>query len=248
MHKAYIMPIEKRATFNKSGNIKLGNTWNFSTVYGNEIQTVTFNGETIRARGTCGKYCKGCENDCYVKKSYRYPSVKYSHIKNTIAIRFNTKNAFEDLTTAIINARIKPEIIRINQSGEIEKAEIFRGWCEMARQFPKIKFWLYTKAYNLVIPTLKAGDVPENMTILFSIWHNFGINEFKEVAHLKNVKAFVYDDGYNYSNQGIQIQTYCPAYKEINGKMQLNHKATCDKCKKCFNRASNCKVIASLPH
>lgn len=244
----YIMSPAQRATFNKSGNIKLGNTWNFSTVYGNDIHSVDFNGETLTARGTCGNYCKGCKNACYVKKSYRYPSVKYSHIKNTLAIRLHTKAAFNDLTAAIENSRVKPEIIRINQSGEIETAEIFRNWCEMARRFKNIKFWLYTKAYNLVTPEILAGNVPENMTILFSVWHEYGIKEYKKVSHLNNIKAFVYDDNFDYAAAGIEIQTYCKAYTMQGGKMKLNHNLTCDKCKKCFNRAAGCKVIGSLPH
>jgi len=50
----YIMKKEDRAQFNKSGNIKLGNTWNFSTVYGNDIKSINFNGVQIQAAGTCG--------------------------------------------------------------------------------------------------------------------------------------------------------------------------------------------------
>lgn len=118
----------------------------------------------------------------------------------------------------------------------------------MARQFPNIKFWLYTKAYSFVIPELLKGAVPENMTILFSIWHDYGVKEYKKVSHLRNVKAFVYDDGFNYESLGVEIQTYCKAYALKDGKMTLNHNITCDKCKKCFNRSSGCKVIGSLPH
>lgn len=244
----YMMNPENRATFNKSGNIKLGNTWNFSTVYGNDLHKVFFNGENHEATGTCGKYCKGCKNDCYVKKSYRYPSVIYSHIKNTLAIRLHRQAAFNDLTAAIENARKKPEIIRVNQSGELETVEIFREWCKMARRFPQIKFWLYTKAYNIVTPDLLDGVVPENVTILFSIWHKYGTKEYKKVAHLENVKAFVYDDNYDYKKAGIEIQTYCQAYTMQEGKMKLNHNLTCDKCKKCFNRNNQNKIIGSLPH
>lgn len=245
----YIKDIDNRATFNKSGNIKLGNTWNFSTVYGDEIKTVFFNGATHSARGTCGKYCQGCKNACYVKKSYRYPSVIYSHIKNTIAMRVDTAAAFHDLNAAIVNAHKKPEIIRINQSGEIESAEIFRGWCDLAANHKNIKFWLYTKNYDVIIPALLAGDVPKNMTVIISIWHDYGVNEYKKVAHLANVKAFIYDDGYNYNAAGLEIQTYCNAYKpDKNGKMQLNHNLTCEKCRKCFNRSANNKIIGSLPH
>ena len=248
MKISYISPKSRRAQFNKSGNIKLGNTWNFSTVYGNAEKSILYNGEELKARGTCGKYCEGCKNACYVKKSYRYPSVVFSHIRNTIAMRYDTKTAFHDLTAAIENAKQKPEIIRINQSGELETVEIFRGWCEMAARFPKIKFWLYTKAYELVTPDLLGGRVPKNVTILFSIWHEYGIKEYNQVTHLENVKAFVYDDNYSYEAAGIEIQTYCKAYTMQNGKMTLNHSITCDKCKKCFNRSASCKVIGSLPH
>ena len=227
----YIMKKEDRATFNKSGNIKLGSTWNFSTVYGDEIKSVFFNGKTYQAAGTCGNHCKGCKNDCYVKKSYRYPSVVYSHIKNTIAIRTNPAAAFNDLTAAIEKARNKPEIIRINQSGEIENEIIFRGWCEMAENFQKIKFWLYTKNYGVVVPALLAEEVPQNMTVLISVWHEYGADEFKQVAHLNNVKAFVYDDNFDYKAAGIEIQTYCKAYTMQDGKMSLNHNLTCEKCK-----------------
>ena len=244
----YIMKKEDRAAFNKGGNIKLGNTWSFSTVYGDEIKKVFFNGVELEAAGTCGKHCQGCKNACYVKKSYRYPSVIYSHIRNTIAMRTNPAAAFNDLSAAIENAKTKPEIIRINQSGELENITVFRGWCEMAKKYPNIKFWLYTKAYEIVLPELLAGGVPKNMTVLISVWHNFGLKEYKKVCHLDNVKAFVYDDGYNYKKSGLEIQTYCKAYTLKDGKMQLNHNITCDKCKKCYNRAAGCKVIGSLPH
>lgn len=248
MKKAYVMDKNHRAQFNKSGNIKLGNTWNFSTVYGDSLKSVTFNGKKYESTGTCGGHCSGCKNDCYVKKSYRYPSVVFSHIRNTIAIRTNPDAAFHDLDAAIENAKTKPEIIRVNQSGELENVYIFRKWCELAAKHPDITFWLYTKAYEIVINDLLAGTVPENMTILFSIWHKYGSSEFKKVMHLKNVKAFVYDDNYNYKADGIQIQTYCKAYTMQAGKMSLNHNITCDKCKKCFNRSAGCKVIGSLPH
>lgn len=245
----YIKDIENRATFNKAGNIKLGNTWNFSTVYGDEIKSVFFNGATHSARGTCGKHCQGCKHDCYVKKSYRYPSVVYSHIKNTIAIRTDTAAAFHDLNAAIVNARKKPDIIRINQSGEIENGDIFRNWCELATNHKNIKFWLYTKNYNVVIPALLSGIVPDNMTVLISVWHEYGVDEYKKVAHLANVKAFVYDDNFDYKSAGVEIQTYCNAYKlDKNGKMKLNKNLTCEKCRKYFNRSKNNKIIGSLPH
>ena len=245
---AYIMKKEFRAMFNKEGNIKLGNSWSFSMAMGDDRIETIYNGKYYSCMGTCGKYCSGCKADCYVKKSYRYTSVKYSHIRNTNAIMSNIDDGFSDLRTAIVNARRKPDIIRINQSGEIINTEYLLNWCKLAREFPAIKFWLYTKAFTIVLPALNRGLIPDNMTILFSVWHEYGIKAFQSVQHLPNVKAFVYMDGFDYSKYGLTINTYCTAYKEIGGKMVLNHDITCDRCKKCFSRCPGHKVIGCLAH
>ena len=246
----YQMTKENRAMFNKSGNIKLGgSTWAFSTAMGNELIETIYNGKYYSCTGTCGKYCHGCKAACYVRKSYRYSSVKFSHIRNTLAMLENMPAAFADLQTAIGNAKRKPDYIRINQSGEMINAAYFKYWCELAKKYPDIVFWCYTKAFNIVVPALLAGMVPENLTVLISIWHEYGIAEYKQVQHLSNVKAFVYDDGYDYKAHDIIIQTYCMAYiRNDNGKMVMNHNVTCERCKKCFNRAANCKVIGCLAH
>ena len=245
---AYIMKKEFRAMFNKDGNIKLGNSWSFSMAMGNDQIATVYNGKYYSCMGTCGKYCQGCKNDCYVKKSYRYTSVKYSHIRNTNAMVADISAAFSDLRTAIVKARKKPDIIRINQSGEIINTEYLLSWCKLASEFKNIKFWMYTKAFTIVLPALNAGMIPDNMTILFSIWHEYGINAFKSVQHMSNVKAFVYCDEYDYSKHDLGIMTYCTAYKNINGRMTLDHNVTCDKCKKCFSRLASHKVIGCLAH
>lgn len=90
--------MEIKAKFNKKGNIKLGYTmWSFSKLYGSRTYIVAINGETLEIVGTCGGYCEGCEGSCYVKKSYRYPSVIKGHARNTLAFRNDLDKAFMDL-------------------------------------------------------------------------------------------------------------------------------------------------------
>lgn len=241
-----------KAKLNRGGNIKLGQLiGTFSKLMGDdnyfipELQTYV--------RGTCGKHCDGCKGSCYVTKSYRrYTerdtgkcSVKLGHARNTIAVRENIEQVFADLTGQIRRARKPFVIVRIHQSGELETVTEFKMWCNIAREFPNIVFYIYTKAFELVIPALLAGDVPKNLVVLMSIWHEYGIKEFDAVKHLDNVKAFVYCDGYNYTKHGLTIQTMCTAYNE-HGKM--NHAVTCDKCRKCFNSLESCKVIGCYDH
>ena len=232
------------AKFGKSGNIKLGNsTWTFSKLAGNTEFTSVYGTCT----GSCGKYCSGCwhRGGCYVWKSYRYPSVVKGHMRNTIAFRNDLDAAFENLAKQLDRARNKPFMVRINQAGELETAAEFSHWCDIASKNPGVNFWLYTKAFDIAIPALLAGKVPENVTVLVSIWHEYGVEEYNSVKHLSNVKAFVYMDGFNYSDLGIQVTTTCKAYNEA-GK--LDHDVTCDKCKKCFNRLVSCKVIGCNAH
>lgn len=224
------------------GNIKLGNMGSFSKLYGSDSHYIEKLGFAVS--GTCGKYCTGCSKDCYVRKSYRYKSVMYGHALNTLAVRNDLAQVFADLNNQLTRKRKKFETVRINQSGEIETSDEFIMWCELAKCHPETTFYVYTKAYDLVLATIKAG-LPSNLVVLISVWHEYGANEYLSVAHLDNVKAFVYDDGFDYAALGIIIQTYCKAYDE-NGK--LDHAITCNKCQKCFNKLASCKVIGTYPH
>lgn len=237
----------KKAHFTNNGNIKLGKTMGvWSILKGNEGVYVESWNQYVQ--GTCGDNCKYCTKECYVNKSYNMrPSVILGHARNTLQIRYNLEQCEKDLDKQITRKRVPYKIIRINQSGEIENAEQLQMWCSLAKKHPEVEFYLYTKAFNIVVPKLEKKEVPENLTILFSVWHECGIDEYNKVKDLPNVKAFVYDDRtYNYKDEkDLEINTYCMAYKE-NGKM--DHNITCEKCKKCFNRNTGHKVIGCYSH
>lgn len=224
-------------------NIKLGkNIGTWSTLMGNDVYTVNINGTEMKIPGTCGDHCKGCKKACYVKKSYRYPSVIKCHARNTLAIR-DTEKCFKDLDGQLTRKRKKFEIVRIDQSGEVENKKQFIMWEMLATGHQETIFYIYTKNYEVATSELLGGHVPENMVVLFSIWHEYGWNEYCKVKHLANVKAFVYDDNeYHYN---FTIQTYCKAYDD---KGKLDHEITCEKCRKCFNKLATCKVIGCKAH
>ena len=232
------------ARFNKKGNIKLGTKmWTWSKLKGADNFTTKY-GEVV---GSCGVYCEGCSKGCYVNASYRYPSVKDGHARNTLAFRNDLNGSFEELKKQVENAKHKPDIIRINQSGEIETPFELVLWFNMAKKYPAIKFYIYTKNFDALRFTLSYFDngetIPENITVLISVWHEYGIKEFEEFKHYDFIKAFVYDDGFNYADTGLTIDSYCMAY-DRNGKM--DHNVTCEKCQKCFNRFH--KVIGCYDH
>ena len=237
--------------FIKNGNIKVGSSiWTANKLAGN--------GEINGVKGSCSKYCTGCYNkedpkksSCYVFKSYRTygwkkSTVVKSHISNTLAMRNDPDSAFADIALQLKRAKIKPTSIRIHASGEIESAEELYRWIEVSRAFPSIPFYIYTKAYDYVESVFRAYEImgktlPDNFFLNVSVWHENGTDCYKEWKHIPNVRAFVYDDGYDYGD--LVIDCHCPAYSK-NGKM--NHNATCDKCKICFRNKN--KVCACYDH
>lgn len=226
-----------------SGNKKTGaNIGTWSTLYSNDMFYIP---ELDRyVQGTCGLCGIKCKAICYVRKSYRYDDVKLRHAINTIALREDIETCFQTLDLQLTRKRKPWQYLRIDQSGEIETLEQLLMFCRLATNHPETPAYIYTKNYEVVIPALLAGLVPECVTVLISIYHEQGIAEYNAVKHLKNVKAFVIDDGFDYSQFGLFPSTTCKAY--AGGK--LNKNITCDKCEKCMKQVDCYKVIFCNEH
>lgn len=218
-------------------NRKLGDTMaSWSTLMGDYV----YNFGMFSMKGTCGGHCQGCKHACYVRHSYFQPGVIATHAINTNGIRNRLNQVRNDLTNQLAKGKI--QIVRINQSGEIENEEQFGMWCQLAHLFPNIRFYVYTKNYPVAEQFLTNDLVPANFTVNYSIWHDFGVKEFLRVKSHPSVKAFIYDDGYT----AIPAQASCPAYRKINGKTKLDHAITCEKCGLCFK--SSIKTISCVDH
>ena len=234
----------------KNGNIKIGQTmWTWNKLAGS--------GTIAGCKGTCGGHCNGCYNadnprksPCYVFKSYNiygwdHSSVVRGHVRNTNIMRNDINHAFNDIRLQIQRAKRKPSAIRIHSAGELESSRELREWIKTAFMFPDIPFYVYTKAYEILDEVLSEFDndnMPQNVFINVSIWHENGIDTYNKWQHLDCVRAFVYDDGYDYGDK-LKINCYCPAYDK-NGK--LHHDLTCDRCKICFQ--SKAKVCGCYNH
>ena len=244
-------------------NVKLGKMGSWAMLFGNcnwyipELDVIV--------QGTCGKYCKGCFNPdnprcstCYVAKSYvKYTkrnkdgsignilqnkcSVKLGHAYRTIAMTMFRDDLLLSLDHQLTKMRYKLNIIRINESGELTCYEDLALWAELSRRHPETIFYLYTKNYDAVRRALINGIVPKNLFINISIWHKTGIKEYMEMKDHSQIRAFVLIDKIwtkkKYRTYGLDITSMCGAYNE---KGKMNHKVTCDKCKKCFSENNKC--------
>lgn len=226
--------------FNMVGNTKVGKIPTFSTLMGD----YTYKGMSGKLRnitGTC-QNCGSCKKACYVRASYRYPSVIYSQAINTWGMRNELDKVERDLAAQIKRYDIK--VYRINQSGELENEEQLAMWCRLAEAFPETCSYLYTKMYDLAEKFLKSGLVPKNLTILYSVWKDQGVKEYERVKDLPNVKAFVYDDG----DVRLETKIYCPAYVIPEGsKRAVRRPIHCDHCRLCIDKPT-AKVIGCHDH
>lgn len=258
--------ILKKATIKKgtsSDNIKLGSMGSWAMLFGSCEWYVPELDITVK--GTCGEYCQGCFNPenpkcsaCYVAKSYtKYTkrnedgtigdiqknkcSVKLGHAYRTIAMTMFRKDLLLSLDKQLTRMKKKLEVVRINESGEFTCYEDLAMWCELAKRHPETIFYVYTKNYKAVRKALINAIVPSNLFINISIWHQLGIEAYLEMKDHPQIRAFVLvDDEWTtekYYKNGIEITSMCMAYDK-NGKM--NHKVTCDKCKKCFSANNKC--------
>lgn len=234
-------PKTHRYAFNMAGNIKVGNIATWSTLLGDYTYT-GMSGKLKNITGTC-RNCGECRTACYVRASYRFPSVIFSQAVNTWGLRNELDKVERDLSEAI--ARRKISIVRINQSGEVENPEQFAMWCRLATAYPGTKFYIYTKMYGIAEEFLLGGLVPENFTVLYSVWHSLGVEEYARVKHLPNVKAFVYDDGVD---RKLDTKCYCPAYRVPEGgsRAKMNHGVKCETCRLCID--SKVGIIGCLDH
>lgn len=229
MNKKKIPAAVKNHTFRfrTGGNRKLDKsvaTW--STLATDSMYIVPALGNFI-VRGTCSsEACKTCKKDCYARKAQNmYPSVVYGRAVNTIGLRYLTDKLFADLDKQLGSSRRRFSIVRLNQSGELETEHEMELWAELARRHPDVTLYIYTKMYDFATVILKAGLVPENLIILFSIWKTQGVKEYNAVKRFKNVKAFVVD------NDAFKCDAECPAYKKT-GKLDSRFKCggTCTLC------------------
>lgn len=241
-------------------NIKLGEMGSWAELFGS-CEWVIPELDNIKVKGTCAGHCEGCFNPshpekspCYVTNSYRMYtkrnedgtvgnivtnecSVKLGHAYRTLAMTMYRDELLVRLDSQLTMKRKRFEVIRINESGELTCKDDYYLWAELARRHPETTFYLYTKNYDVV----SKVDIPKNLYINISVWHESGVKEYLELKDNPQIRAFVLiDDKYTiekYKELGLEVTSMCPAY-DSNGKM--NHEVTCDKCKKCYSQRDRC--------
>lgn len=92
------------------------------------------------AKDICGRTCPGCYS---IKEQIRFPSVVEARNKRLEASK---QKDFASTIISEINAlRTKPKWFRIHASGEFYSQSYIDSWTTIAKSFPNITFFSYTK-------------------------------------------------------------------------------------------------------
>ena len=179
--------------------------------------------------GTCTGCCSDCEKDCY---AIRYVKLHHNtcvipYADNTLLARYDLDTFFNELQQFIDRNIVAA--IRYHSAGEIPSYEYLLKMVGIAIDNPNILFYAYTKRYSWVERYEKEnGELPNNLTILVSIWKNNYDNPC-------SFPEFILDDG---TDPELKEIIHCPAVDE------KGHETgeTCSHCKMCLKAKKGDKI------
>lgn len=187
-----------------NGNAKIGKgCYHFSTLPGTQMFDVVINNQSYTVKGTCCCDCIGC----YAKTgNYRYQTVKNALGVRTLLAREHLSWLEKAIRAQIIVENIKT--VRIHAAGDFCNLEYALMWARIARDFPDVTFWTYTK--------VKAFE---------------GL--FDKLPNANIVKSVIPGVGLNYGHCDYIINTF----KALKGANKTVHICNCgvDKNQHCTN-------------
>ena len=125
----------------------------------NGVRLYEFN---LPAVSTC-PFADTCKDICYADKgTYKYPNVQAKYHSN-YELTKNPPAFMARIHTELILKRV--EYVRIHSSGDFYSMKYLKTWLEIARNFPNIIFYGYTKSVSM----LQSLELPVNFIFCFSI-------------------------------------------------------------------------------
>lgn len=204
------------------GNQKVGK-WIYciNLLSGDEPLTLSNGMQLTNISGTCEGCCEHCKNNCYAIRNQKFRSGKRNLIswsENTILAKQYPDHFFNDIQLFLNRSMVSA--IRFHSFGEIPSFEYLLKMIELANNNPFVRFYTYTKRYEWLEQVLKEQDLPQNLVINVSIWHNNYNNYY-------NLPEFIYDD---HTDPSLENIPHCPAVD----KNWHETGVTCSSCKRCL--------------
>jgi len=166
---------------------------------------------------TC-RNCSGCMYDCYAVKALMRPNVRKAWARNFILARDYTSifrsMIIQEISRYVLKANIKGQglVVRIHSSRDMFNQEYLDMWEYVARQFPQVQFYTYSKVKGML--DFSRVDDMDNFNVIDSLIDgrvNFGSMDYC-LEMVKKHNAFLcpcYQD-----KEGFKVKcgidcTYC---------------------------------------
>lgn len=174
---------------------------------------------------------------CYMfKVASIYKGVGDILKKNSELVKDKKINELKDIIRNTLNHFVKTSppdqlYFRLNYSGDIYSLEYAKAWASVMQEFPKIKFWCYTRSFDFVDELVKA----KNLSLYLSCDNNNlskAINIYDKLKdkHINLALAWL---GLDAPEQEKYRWIICP---ETSGKvLNTEDKGACSKCKICID-------------
>lgn len=111
--------------------------------------------------GVCGAFC-------YAKTgTYMFRNVKAAHMQKLDLVLNRRKEWLALMRAELAKPKYRGKFIRIHDAGDFFEYSYALDWCNLATEYPLVRFYAYTKEVHLFkydLPEL----VPDNLTLIYS--------------------------------------------------------------------------------
>lgn len=217
---------------------------NFSASSVSKISLKSNNSFSIPAgpKLACPGATKACEG-CYAMKGrHHFPNVQTKFAKNWLLLKkFEKKNDVDGAADELLKMIPKSaKIFRIHESGDFHSQWAVDAWAQVVKRKPDIKFWAYTRSFNLNFSPLTKNPN-------FALWASTDIyNELKAKQFVRRFRKSGTKHAYGPWDAKKEIPKnsfICPA---TDGHIDVI--GACDKCKLCITKRRVNKNIVFLAH
>ena len=115
---------------------------------------------------TCNKLMPCTSKGCYAAKIARIRKSVAKAWKNNTTICQHDLSLFKGQMIGWLTM-YQPQAFRIHVGGDFFSVKYLLAWCDIAERFPKVKFFAFTKQYNVL---RSVNYIPKNLSIILSAW------------------------------------------------------------------------------
>ena len=227
-----------KLTDNRKTSFKKNQYNTFGLMYGLPENGGTCPGATT-GKGGCLDVRDGLKRQtCYMAKiTAIYKAVGNVLATNTAMLQGKTVDEMETICKATITEFIRKSknadlYFRLHYSGDFFSVEYAEAWARVIRDFPQVRFWVYTRSHDMIDPLLGL----DNITVFLSC----DPSNFEKVQKIFNEKKEKHKNlGMAYMGndvpklEGSDRFITCP---EITGKVKnTDTVGACAKCRMCVD-------------